>query len=150
MKTVGVLSYLSLLSVFDLREKKVPVILVAAGSVAVLIVRFYEGVVSDISNIDEVRLLAEIVLGMVPGIFLLVVAKITGKVGYGDGAVLLILGILDGYLMCAALLCISLFLMAMLSIGLMLLRKVCRNTKLPYLPFLTAAYVCCQLLHITS
>lgn len=148
MKILGVLSYLSLLSIFDVREKKVPVIFVAAGIVAVFIVRFYEGVVNDINNTNEVRLLAEMVLGMVPGIFLLVVAKLTGKAGYGDGAVLLILGILDGYLMCATLLCISLFLMSMFSISLMLLHKVCRNTKLPYLPFLTAAYVCCQLLHI--
>lgn len=138
-KMVGVLIYLSALSFMDIRERKVSVAWLAAGAIAVCGFFLYEGTVV---GTDGRELITGSLLGTIPGIFMLVVARLTGKAGYGDGLVLILLGISYGYLCSIVILCLSLFLLSLCSVVLLLCRRVKGSTQMPYLPFLTAAYVC--------
>lgn len=144
-KVIGVLIYLLALSIMDIRERKISIAWLAAGAVAVCGVLLLEKIAF---GTDGEELMVRSLLGVIPGIFLLAVARLTGKAGYGDGLVLILLGIGFGYLFCVVLLCLSLFLLSLCSVVLLLCRRVNGNTPMPYLPFLTAAYVCAGLLRL--
>ncbi len=130
--------YLTLLSILDIREKKVPVWLLLAGIGSAAVLK----IVGELGNgRGWTSVLAELILGMMPGAFLLLVSFLSGKAGYGDGLVLLALGILYGYLPTFILLSGSLLLLSAISIILLLGKRVKRDTKIPYLPFLSAVYI---------
>lgn len=137
-KTAVVSLYLLTLGIMDIREKKVPVILLALGVVSALVIGMSEKI--EIGT-EWINIAGELFLGMIPGGFLLAVACLTNKAGYGDGLVLMILGMIYGYLPAVILLCVSLFLLSLFSIGLLVLGKAHRNTCIPYLPFLTIVYL---------
>lgn len=82
----------------------------------------------------------EALAGMVPGALLLAVSFCTGKAGSGDGAALMILGLMSGSNILPVF-GFSLFLAAMFSILLLVLKRAGRNTRIPYLPFLAAAWL---------
>ncbi|MCM1112368.1 MAG: hypothetical protein NC399_03835 [Muribaculum sp.] len=79
-------------------------------------------------------------LSCIPGLFLLATARLTGKAGYGDGLALLNTGLFTDYKTGIFLLCISMLLMSFFAVGMAAVKKAGRSTKLPYLPFLAAAY----------
>ena len=79
--------------------------------------------------------------GLLPGIFLLITAFVTRKAGYCDGIVMLFLGILSDAGEGLLILGISLVLAAAVSLGLLVLREAGKNTRIPFLPFLTAAWL---------
>lgn len=81
----------------------------------------------------------ECIIGLMPGLIFLLFAWLTKKVGYGDGWLLLILGFVLGYYQCVTILMISLLLASITAIILLVFYHVKRNTKLPFIPFLTAA-----------
>lgn len=133
MENYLILFYLFVLSVFDLKKKRVPVFLLAAGMVGA-------GTVAIYWIIEGQSTWLQAVLGAIPGMMLLVLAYCSGKTGYADGIVLMAIGIVKGYRNSLFVLGISLFGACLVSILLLLLRRVGKNTKLPYIPFLTAAF----------
>ncbi|MCM1099762.1 MAG: prepilin peptidase [Clostridium sp.] len=137
IKEIVLLIYLTILALFDRRERKIPVILPVAGGIAAILYNVYR--LSQSSGQREWFLLS-FVLGLFPGVLLLAVARLTGKAGYGDGLTLLSVGMWTGYKDCFLLLCLSLLLMAVFAAGMLFMRKAGRNTKLPYLPFLAVVY----------
>lgn len=128
------LGWLIILSVYDVREKRVPVWMLVMGVLAVGSHGIYR-------IFAEQDFWLQMLLGMIPGIFLLVIAWFSQRAGYADGIVLLLVGMLQGYRECFAILCISLLLISFLSMALLLLRRVNRNTKIPYVPFMAAAFL---------
>ncbi len=124
------LLYLIVLSIYDWKIQKVPVYLLAAGVLAILLLSVYKIRMQDISFM-------QLILGLIPGSLLILVAWITGKAGYADGIAMLILGVIIGYRNGILILCMSLLILAVVSIVLLFFHKVKKNTKLPYLPFLT-------------
>ncbi len=82
----------------------------------------------------------EVFIGMMPGGVLLAAAFATKKAGSGDGVALMILGMISGSKILPVF-GFSLFLTAVFSIVLLGLRRVRRDTRIPYLPFLTAAWL---------
>ncbi len=138
MKRMFLLFYLLVLSVFDWREKKVPAALLLAG---VMIAGGF-GLYNCMLGVEDLaRSIIELCFGLLPGLFLLLLAWLTRKIGYGDGVVMLTAGLLLGYRSCIALLCFSMLLAALISIVLLALRRANRHTVLPYLPFVTAVYL---------
>lgn len=131
--------YLGVLSIFDIRFKKVPVLLMAAGGLAAL---GYLGITCYENGAVLQSAAAELAGAWLPGLFMLAAAWLTGKVGYGDGCILLITGCFLGSRKMAAVFAVSLLLAALLAAVLLLLRRRGRNDKLPYLPFLAAAVIC--------
>ncbi len=134
---IAILFYLAILALCDWRERKVPLVLLAAGGLAATGMKINE----LLRNTDNWRwMLVSVLLGILPGLLMLAVARLTAKAGYGDGLALLILGLFTDYMTCMALLCFSMLIMSLFSIAMLSVKKVRRETKLPYLPFLAAVY----------
>ncbi len=127
--TVLTMIWLLSISVSDIRKRSVPVWMLAPG-----------GVLAGIMFVSQQGAAGD-VPGILPGVILLVTAFITKKAGYGDGIVMLFLGIMSGggesLLIFAAGLCFA----AIFSLILLGLRKAGRNTRIPFLPFLAAAWL---------
>lgn len=131
VEEVVMLGSLVVLSCVDLRERKIPLIPTLILGVGFLMYRLWNGVP-----------LAEVAAGVIPGGILLLVSLVTEEsIGYGDGLVLLILGVLCGVMEAVAVLGMALLLAAVLSIVLLVLRRVGRKTKLPFLPCLCSGYL---------
>lgn len=137
MKEIILLLYLAVLALFDWREQKVPVVLLTAGGIIALSYNLY-----GLLRISENRewFLLSFLLGLLPGIFMLVMARLTDKAGYGDGMAILNVGMFTNYKTCILLLCFSVLFISVFSAGMLLMKKADKNTRLPYLPFLAAVY----------
>ena len=126
--------WLIAMSTFDLVEKRVPVWLLAAGGIPAMVISLYVYVTGK-GSWDQ------ILFGMIPGGLLLAVAAVTKKVGWADGIVLLIIGLLTNMWECMTCFIISLMIMSAVSLFLVVLKRVRKNTTLPYIPFLCAGYL---------
>lgn len=133
-----VLIYLTILGIQDYREGSVSVLWLAAGVGILTGLGIYRCVQGEL-------LWTEMLLGIIPGAFLLAIAGLSGKAGYADGVVLIELGVCLGYREIMLLFGFSLLLLSAVSILLLFLRKVRKNTKLPYLPFLAIVFILRQL-----
>lgn len=79
--------------------------------------------------------------GIIPGILLAILAKITEQsIGYGDGIILAEIGLLTGIGKCMLILAIALALAGIFSLGIVVIKKVDKRYKIPFVPFLTVAY----------
>lgn len=130
--------WLMIVSVLDIRTRRVPVWLLMAGGVcaAPALLASWGSSAGDY---------ADILGGMLPGALLLGIGFGTRKVGYGDGAVALLLGAILGSGRSWMLLGMSMFFISCASLALLALRKAGGKTKIPYLPFLTAAWLLIQM-----
>lgn len=128
--TVFTAVWLSAVSIMDIRSRRVPVWLLLFGGIPTLLAELYKGG-------DGIHIL----LGALPGILLLGTAFATKKAGYGDGIVLLFLGMMLGGGKSLLLFGLSLFLISICSLILLALGKAGRNTGIPFLPFLSAAWL---------
>lgn len=117
-------------SVMDIRTRRLPVWLLIVGSV-----------LSAAAILYQKSGYLEMVWGVMPGLLLLAIAFTTRKAGYGDGIVLSCLGMMLGGEKSLLLFGLSSFLLALCSLVLLVFRKVGRNTGMPFLPFLTAAWI---------
>lgn len=131
---IVILLYLSVLGIWDYKKKSVPLLLLIAGGVLMVGAAGFRCMTGEL-------LYMEILLGVLPGVFMLFLAWITGKVGYADGIVLVQVGICFGYKRGMLLFCASMLLLLLCCLALVCLRKVGKNTKIPYLPFLAFSYI---------
>ena len=136
----AVLLFLSICTIFDIRKKEIPLILAGVGMMAAVGFTIWR-----IRN--ESIYAAEILLSLLPGLFFLFTGWCTKeKVGYGDGILLLITGVMVGFNQCLAGLCISLFLSAFFGGLLLFLHKAQKNSRIPFVPFLTIGMGVCIIL----
>ncbi len=126
--------YLGVLSMWDLKEKQVPVFPLLAGGGILLLIAI------DTCLRGEV-LWGTLLGGLVPGALLVLLALLTGKIGVADGLVMMALGAQCGLRECLQLLLYSLFSLSVFSVFLLVLRKANCSTRIPYLPFLLAGYL---------
>lgn len=133
-KFILVALWLGVLAVADIRRMRVPVWLLAVGGVFVTIVSLIEWRTGE-------RNASSLLWSLIPGIALMLVAVATKKAGWADGIVLLLLGLFDGFRICIISLVISLFAISAISLALLCLKKVGRDSRLPYLPFLWIGYI---------
>lgn len=119
--------YLGIVSCFDLKSKKIPLWVLMSGGVLGSVFALIDGIDFSPSSL----------LAFLPGLCFLVVARISEKqIGYGDGLCVLILGFMVNFRECFIVLCLSLFLISFMSLILLVTKKVNRNTKIPFIPFL--------------
>jgi len=138
MERVILAGYLIVMGIFDGRERSVPVMGVINGFLAAMGVVAYR----CIQNSEQwCWIVLSALLGAIPGAVLVLLAHVTGQIGFGDGLVLTVVGMVIGYGGCVLLICFSLLLMSICCIGIMWSKKGNRNTRIPYLPFLTAVYL---------
>lgn len=68
------------------------------------------------------------------------------QIGKGDGMVITAVGIAVGARRCFLVVCMASFLMCITAIGVLVLRRGGRQTRLPFLPALFAGYLLCVVL----
>ena len=130
-----VIGLLLVLSIFDMRMKKVPVWLIGLAAGVALIFRMVE-------SVPVLQLLA----GLLPGIFVLLLAVCTKEsIGTGDGLVLCALGLFCSLKETVAVLGMALFFAAVVAVVLLVLKRAGRKTELPFLPCLCTGYLLCVL-----
>lgn len=132
--------WLLCLSVPDIRSRNVPVWLIGVGGVLALAVSIAENIPEYVAAREWWSYAGHVLCGMIPGICLLLLSIVTKTIGYGDGAVLTLLGAAVGIRNSLLVLCIGLFFASLGSVALLVVKKVNRNTCLPFLPFLTVGW----------
>lgn len=131
---VGAVGLLTAGCIFDVRSKKIPLLVLGVGglwSVAGLIIKTVE------TGIPQMLLFT--ISAILPGAALLVLSFLTEeKIGYGDGMVLMTLGCMEGIRMAFLAFCIGLFLQSLLAVGLLIVKKADKQSRIPFMPFLLA------------
>ncbi|MCM1057030.1 MAG: hypothetical protein NC517_05420 [Firmicutes bacterium] len=121
-------------SIMDARCKRVPVWILWLGGAAAAGMLLYEGINGRLNGWQECR-------ALLPGAILLAVAYVTGKAGMADGVILMLLGIFMGYEGCVAASLGGLFLIALFAGVLLALRRVKKDTRIPFVPFLAVGWL---------
>ncbi len=135
-KTVCLICYLLVLSIYDIRTRKIPVLWLGIGGVAALV-----NFVCLCLYLPLLELWPEVIKSWGPGILMLAVGKLSGKIGSGDGSVLLVTGSILGSVKITKVFAGSLLLAAVTAAALLMLRKVRKNDKIPFMPFLTVSVI---------
>ena len=130
-KSICLIGYLAILSIFDVRTRKVPISCILAGGAAAV-----ANIVYLCMEHGFWESLPELLKSVGPGILMLIIAKFSGKTGYGDGAVLLVAGAVMGSIRGVTAFMLSIMIAALVSGILLVLGKVSRNDQLPFVPFL--------------
>lgn len=130
MREAAAIVYLTVCSITDLRTREVSVrlglIFLAGGSVLQILDR---GMPWNIW-----------VGGILTGIFLMGISKITGEaLGYGDSMAVMVIGGLVGFWKTVGILLTALTASAVISAILLILGRAGRKDTVPFLPFLLAA-----------
>lgn len=120
----------------DLRKKAISNLYLWLGGMAGIVYNFIKMLTGEF-------VLEERFMAILPGIFMLAIAKITNeKIGYGDGWVILILGSFLKFSEIYRLLQFAVILAAVVSVSFIIVKKAGREYKMPFLPFLWIAYIC--------
>lgn len=133
-KLIFTVLWLGMLAGMDARRRYVPIWLLIIGGIFVTFVSVYEGWKGKLE-------ITELFWSILPGMVLLTVAVLTKNAGWADGVVLLLLGLCTGFRTCIFSFGLSMFFISIVSLTLLAFRKVNKNTKLPFLPFLYAGYL---------
>lgn len=124
--------FLLLCSAYDLRYKQIPTKWIIAGGIfAILwiVIILFKGEWGYL-------------FGSMEGIFLLILGKVTEeKIGYGDGLVVTIVGVLGTFYMSFVILMTALFLIAFYGGILVCFKKASHRVTIPFIPFYFAAYL---------
>ena len=120
--------YFCVLSVWDINKKELPGKMLVGGVIAA----FIYGIWNDRG--------AGLLLGCIPGVLLLLMGFLTKeKVGYGDGIMVLVLGLWLKWPESVLVYFIAQFGVLFWAVALLWLKKAPRELKIPFAPFLTAA-----------
>lgn len=121
--------FLAVCAVFDGFSRQVPLAVVWLGMLTA--VGLHIG-----GAMGETSLMAG-ALSLIPGAGFFLLSFLTGeKVGYGDGWVLLMIGLFLGVYQCFLILLVGLAAESVVAIVLLVLRKIQRDREIPFLPFL--------------
>jgi prepilin signal peptidase PulO-like enzyme (type II secretory pathway) len=136
MSELVIIIFLTALSIWDIRERKVPVVFLGLAVCAALTYRTV--MLSNNGNFVSA------LLGILPGTVIIAAACITGKIGLADGIVLSVLGLVTDYRCVVMIISISMIMIAVVSLVLLAMRRINKNSELPYIPFIEAAYIICM------
>lgn len=132
MKTIVITIFLILSTLIDLRKKEVNISLCISVALVGLIYEIF------ISKTDIVS----IILGILPGIFLMLTSIVTNEeIGKGDAAILSTIGIFLGLKKTILVLIYALFSTIIIGGILLLIRKKNKKYKIPFVPFILFSYI---------
>ena len=133
-KEVLIAAWLLPMSIADIKSKRVPVWMLWIGASAAVGMVLHKGINGGLDGWNEG-------CALLPGAILLAVAYATGKAGPADGVILMLLGVFAGYEDCVAASLGGLILIALFSAVLLTLHRVRKNTRIPFVPFLTVGWL---------
>ena len=132
MKTMVIMIFLILSTLLDLRKKEVNISLCISFALVGLIYEIF------ISKTD----ILSIILGIIPGIFLMLTSIVTNEeIGKGDAVILGIIGIFLGLKKSILVLIYALFMTVIIGGILLLIRKKNKKYKFPFVPFILFSYI---------
>lgn len=130
---IFIVIWLLSMSVWDVKNRGVPVWLLGSGGIVVSAAAFVRWSAKD----DWIGLC----LGLIPGVVILLLTVITQMVGLGDGIALLSLGMYAGGGTGFAALALGLFAASVYAVILLHTRRGSGQTRMPFLPFLTLGWL---------
>lgn len=132
METIVITIFLILSTLIDLRKKEVNISLCISVALVGLIYEIF------ISKTD----ILSIILGILPGIFLMLTSIVTNEeIGKGDAAILSTIGIFLGLKKTILVLIYALFSTIIIGVILLLIRKKNKKYKIPFVPFILFSYI---------
>ena len=121
--------FLGICAVYDGVEREIPLVVVWLGIIT--------AVVLHIQGLGGNGTWQAAALSVIPGAVFWILSFITGeKVGYGDGWLLIMIGLFMGLWQCFAILMIGLISSSFVVLILLAVRRVSRDYQLPFAPFL--------------
>ncbi len=128
-----------IISVSDIRTRRIPVsMLLVLALTAIYHVTYklcYMG-----PSVELLRGMMAALLGALPGVAMTILSMYSDKVGKGDGLVIAAIGFCESCTFAALMMCLACILLALFSTVLLWRRRITKNTRMPYIPFLTVAY----------
>ena len=125
------------MAVPDIRKRRIPVLFLALGAAPVTLSLLFKIIAKE----PAMMTLLGVLSGITPGIMLILAGKLTGKVGAGDGIVIIMLGVIEGWRGALVILAMSCLLLSLVSIVLLTLKKVNGRTGMPFVPAMCAGYL---------
>lgn len=123
--------FLTICSVTDILKKQIYMKVMIPFFSLGLTLFFIE---SRLSVIEELT-------GILLGVLLLILARVSAeKIGYGDALMVMVSGTYLGIFLNIKLLMWALFISALFSLLLLILKKAGRHTRIPFAPFLLISY----------
>lgn len=120
---------LGLCAVIDGMKREIPIAVVWLGIAAAVILRL-QGAIGDENW-------AMAFLSVVPGVMFWMLSLVTGeKVGYGDGWMLIMIGLFVGLWKCFLILLVGLVSESVAVLILLAVRKIAGDRRIPFAPFL--------------
>ncbi len=131
LTSVTVLLLLILCSYYDLRYRKLPLFIIIAFGIIITVINGLDG--SLFNQMVYFRL--------IPGTVFLMIAFMTKQaVGYGDGMIIILLGLSLGLIQCVSVVFTGLVLSSAVSVYILIFTRGNRQTRLPFVPFLLLAW----------
>lgn len=128
----AVAAVMLLCTIADIKKKEISIWLFGVLGLVVIVGGF------TVDSIRGYRMAA----GIIPGILLVILAKITEQsIGYGDGIILAEIGFITGVGRCTLILAAAMALAAFFSLGVLVIKKVDKRYRIPFVPFMTISYV---------
>ena len=132
---------LLLLSVTDIRMRKVSVYILAAAGIGSILYQLLVGKMN----------LWLLTGGCLTGIAFVLLSKITDEgIGYGDSIGILVLGLFLGFWRMLTVISTAFFLLLCVLIPVMWKKRMSRKAALPFYPFLTGGYLCLMIMEKIS
>ncbi|WMC94342.1 prepilin peptidase [Kineothrix sp. MB12-C1] len=124
---IAAIIFLGICMVFDLWKREIPILLIGVF-----------GIISLVGTVIIQEFHWHVFLySLIPGATMLGLSLCTGEsIGYGDGFVVLVLGIFLGFSKCALAVLLGLLFSAILGLGLLVLQKVNGKSQMPFIPFI--------------
>ena len=121
--------FLSVCAVFDGLRKQIPLVVVWLGMLTAVCLR-----ANGIMGEDGVT---AALFSLIPGMGFFLLSFLTReKVGYGDGWVLMMIGLFSGFSRCFLILLIGLLMESVAAVILLAFKKIQRDKEIPFSPFL--------------
>lgn len=121
--------FMVICTIMDIRKKEIPAVAIVLSGLLALCYMIF----------GSEKQWMDILYSLIPGMFLLMLSYCTREsIGYGDGLVVLVMGICMGIGICMAAVMAGLIISAVCAVALLVFGKVGGKSRLPFVPFLSA------------
>lgn len=138
---IGLFGYLTVLAICDVRTKKIPMVWLKIGYIVAAAYVVWQGINQPFDTFWP-----ELIKSLGPGMLLLAAGRVSGKIGEGDGCVLLVVGSILGSKKTLLVFSGALFLAALTGTILLVLGKAGKDSKIPFIPFLVLALMLAEVM----
>ena len=132
--------WLTVLGYIDLKEKIIPNELILSGICFWLILSVFEVFLAN-TSLKQVLLFSLSGAGICGGVLFIIAIIVKSALGMGDVKMFFVIGLLYGLTNTYSILLFSIIIMAIISIVLLMLKKVTRKTAVPMAPFVALGFL---------